>query len=194
MYGLINRAIQDMVCEQFGENTWQTIKQKAEILDEQFLLLESYPDDMTHRLVKAASEVLGLPGAEIMQAFGQYWVSYTNKVGYQELMEMVGDTLPEFLNNLDDLHSRLGIHFPKAKPPSFETDEVDENVLELHYRSTRSGLAPMVVGLVEGLGDRFNTNVEVTQIQHRDAGAECDTFRIYYKPQSQIDNQPDTRE
>ena len=59
MYGLINRAIQDMVCEYFDQATWEKIKQKAQVLDEQFLILEAYPDDLTHRLVKSASQVLG---------------------------------------------------------------------------------------------------------------------------------------
>ncbi len=31
MYGLVNKAIQDMLCSRFGENTWQEIKQKAGI-------------------------------------------------------------------------------------------------------------------------------------------------------------------
>jgi hypothetical protein len=28
MYGLTNKAIQDMVCSRFGEQIWQAIKQK----------------------------------------------------------------------------------------------------------------------------------------------------------------------
>lgn len=181
MYGLINRAIQDMVCEHFDEATWETIKQNAQVLDEQFLILEAYPDDLTHRLVKSASQVLGLSGAEIMQAFGEYWVKFTATAGYQEILDMAGDTLPEFLENLDDLHTRIGVQFPKLRPPSFESTEVAENVIELHYSSTREGLAPMVVGLVKGLGDRFHTEVDITQTQSREAGFDRDTFRIEYR-------------
>ena len=69
MYGLVNKAIHDMVCSRFGEDTWQAIRQKAEIEIDTFVSMEGYPDDVTHRLVKAASEVLGLSGGEIMQAF-----------------------------------------------------------------------------------------------------------------------------
>jgi hypothetical protein len=180
MYGLVNQAIQDMVCEGFGEETWEAVKQAAEVEEEQFLVLESYPDELTHRLVRAASELLGLTPAQIMQTFGQYWIRYTEREGYQDIMEMGGDTLPEFLGNLDDLHSRIGVHFPRYNPPSFECTEVAPDTLDLHYRSSRTGLAPMVIGLVEGLGDRFHTNTEVTQIQHREDGADCDTFRIHH--------------
>lgn len=181
MYGLVNRAIQEMVCDHFDEATWEKIKEKAEVLDQQFLILEAYPDDMTHRLVKSASQVLGLSSAEIMQAFGEYWVKFTATEGYQELLDMAGDTLPEFLKNLDDLHTRISVQFPKLRPPSFECTEVAENVIDLHYQSTREGFAPMVVGLVKGLGDRFHTEVDITQTQSREAGSDSDTFRIQYK-------------
>lgn len=182
MYGLVNRAIQEMICERFDESTWQRVKQKAEVLEEQFLSLEPYPDDLTHRLVKAASEVLNLSSREIMQAFGEYWIEFTGKAGYQEIMDISGDTLPEFLENLDNLHTRIGVQFPQFSPPSFECSEEAKNVLELHYRSTRVGLAPMVVGLVQGLGDRFQTQVKITQTQSREQGDDDDTFRIEYQP------------
>ncbi|MEH2323252.1 MAG: heme NO-binding domain-containing protein [Nostoc sp.] len=182
MYGLINKAIQDMVCDRFGEETWQTIKQKAEVQIDDFLRMESYPDDLTHKLVKATSEVVGLSSAEIMQAFGEYWIQYTGKAGYDLILDMGGNNLPEFLDNLDDLHTRLSVNFPQYRPPSFECAEEEENTLELHYHSSREGLAPMVVGLVKGLGTRFNTEVNVTQTQNREEGAEHDVFLIEYKP------------
>jgi hypothetical protein len=181
MYGLVNKAIHDMVCTQFGEEIWQQIRQKAEIETDTFLSMEGYPDDITHRLVKAASAVLGLSAAEIMQAFGEFWVKYTAEEGYGELMDMSGDNLPEFLQNLDALHARLGITFPKLQPPSFECIETNEDSLTLEYHTHREGLAPMVVGLVKGLGSRFDTEVEVTQTQSKDDGAAHDEFLIHYK-------------
>lgn len=182
MYGLVNKAIQEMVCSHFSEETWQEIKQKAEIDVDVFLSMEGYPDDVTHRLVKAASIVLGLSSAEIMQAFGEYWVKYTAQEGYGEMMDMSGDTLPEFLENLDTLHARVGISFPHLQPPSFECSEMEEDSLKLHYHSTREGLSPMVMGLVKGLGTRFDTEVNIIQTQSRDNGADYDEFLVQYKP------------
>jgi hypothetical protein len=182
MYGLVNKAIEDMVCSHFGEETWQQIKQGAEIEFDSFISMEGYPDDITHRLVKSASQVLGLSAAEIMQAFGEFWVRYTAEEGYGDLMEMSGDTLPEFLQNLDTLHARVGVSFPQLKPPSFECTDIEETSLSLHYRSTRQGLAPMVFGLVKGLGTRFETEVEITQVQKREEGEDHDEFLIQYKP------------
>ncbi|MBW4688660.1 MAG: heme NO-binding domain-containing protein [Komarekiella atlantica HA4396-MV6] len=182
MYGLVNKAIQDMVCSRFGEEIWKEIKQKAEVNVDVFLSMEGYPDNITHRLVKAASVVLGLSSTEIMQAFGEFWVQYTAQEGYGEMMDMSGDTLPEFLENLDNLHARVGVSFPKLKPPSFECTDMEDDSLNLHYRSSREGLTPMILGLVKGLGTRFDTEVHVTQTQSRDEGAEHDEFLVLYKP------------
>jgi hypothetical protein len=182
MYGLVNKAIQDMVCSHFGEEIWKEIKQKADVGVDVFISMEGYPDDITHRLVKAASVVLSLSTSEIMQAFGEFWVQYTSEEGYGEMMDMSGDNLPEFLENLDNLHARVGVSFPHLQPPSFECSEMEENSLSLHYRSTREGLTPMIVGLVTGLGTRFDTEVDIIQTQSRDDGAEHDEFLVKYKP------------
>ena len=182
MYGLVNKAIEDMVCSNYGQETWQEIKQKANLDLETFVSMEGYPDDVTHRLVKAASEVLKMSSADIMQAFGEFWVQYTAEEGYGEMLDMSGDNLPEFLENLDDMHARIGVIFPKLQPPSFECEEEQNRLLKLKYHSRRKGLAPMVNGLVKGLGKRFNTDVEISQTQSREDGYDCDEFSVKYQP------------
>lgn len=182
MYGLVNKAIQEMVCDHFGEEAWKAITELSETKSENFISLESYPDDLTHRLVKSASQVLGISAAEIMEDFGKYWVKFTGQEGYGEMMDLAGDDLPEFLGNLDDLHSRLGVIFPKMQPPSFQCSDQEKQTLNLHYYSHRKGMAPMVSGLVEGLGERFDTAVEVTQVQDREQGADHDVFSVTYQP------------
>jgi hypothetical protein len=180
MYGLVNKAIQDMVCTQFGEETWQQIRQQAEV-EEQFVNIKSYHDNVTYRLVKATSHVLGLSEAEVMKAFGEYWVRYTASEGFGEIIDTCGESLPEFLENLDNLHARVGVVFPKLQPPSFECTDTDDNSLTLHYYSAREGLAPMVLGMVQGLGERFDTDVEVTQTRSREEGDDHDEFSVNYQ-------------
>jgi hypothetical protein len=181
MYGLVNRAIQQMVCTQHGEEVWERIKEKADLCDLDFFsTYQAYPDDVTHRLVAAASEELGLTAADIMHAFGEYWITYTASEGYEQLLESTGETLPEFLDHLDTLHARAGLAFPQLQPPSFRCRHADAHTLDLEYRSRRRGLAPMVVGLLHGLGRRFRTPVSVEQTASREDGARHDQFHIRY--------------
>jgi hypothetical protein len=79
------------------------------------------------------------------------------------------------------LHARLGLTFPQLQPPSFDCTEIEDDSLNLHYQSTREGLAPMVIGLVKGLGARFNTEVDIKQTSSREQGSDRDEFSIDYK-------------
>ncbi|NEP08853.1 MAG: hypothetical protein F6K14_01050 [Symploca sp. SIO2C1] len=42
-----------------------------------------------------------------MQAFGEYWVQYTAKEGYGEIMDMGGNDLPGFMENFDNVHTGI---------------------------------------------------------------------------------------
>ena len=67
MYGLINKAVRDLVLTRFGEAKWDEICRKAEVTEADFVSMEKYPDETTYRLVGAASEVLNTPADEYTQ-------------------------------------------------------------------------------------------------------------------------------
>lgn len=179
MYGLVNKAIQELICQRFGEPTWERIRKEAGVAIESFVSMQAYPDELTYALVGAASRELGLPVPALLEAFGQHWVHYTGKAGYGELMGIAGTSFVEFLQELDNMHGRVALTFPQLRPPSFECTEIGPRSLRLHYHSTREGLAPMVLGLVRALGEVFG--VQGLVIEHevrRDAGADHDEFAI----------------
>lgn len=178
MYGLVNRAVEHMVRERFGADTWHAIQTRAGIQDEGFLALRTYPDEVTYRLVGAASAELGLPADQVLEAFGEYWVNQTARASYGDLMHLQGRTLPEFLQNLDQMHSRLALTFREMRPPSFRCSAVTADSLLLHYHSDRDGLLPFVVGLLKGLGTFFSTPVRVEIVERREDGAAADTLRV----------------
>ncbi|RME01451.1 MAG: heme NO-binding protein [Deltaproteobacteria bacterium] len=178
MYGLVNQAIEDLVRHEFGAETWKRIKAKAGVEVEVFIGMEAYPDEITYDLVRAASEVLGLSAAEILEAFGTYWVRYTAREGYGELFQRAGNDLRTFLGNLDNLHAHVGLSFPHLSPPSFHCTAAGDDTLILTYHSKRKGLAPMVVGLVKGLAEKFDTPIGIVQTKHRGDDVDHDEFRI----------------
>ena len=161
MYGLVNKAVVDLVVSKFGQDTWDAIKKKAEVDIDVFVSMEGYPDDITYRLVGAASEVLKIPPEKVLEAFGEYWVLYTAKEGYGPMLDASGKTLREFLENLDALHARVALTMSELKPPRFRLVPVDDSTMLLEYHSTRQGLAPMVIGLLKGLSIRFSTPIDI---------------------------------
>lgn len=181
MYGLVNKAVWDLVVTQFGEEKWQEIRQKAGIEVESFVCMNSYPDEVTYNLVGAAGEVLGLSPDKILEAFGEYWITYTAREGYGEMLNLAGGSFVEFVQNLDNLHARVGLSFPKLKPPSFRCTDITEKSLRLHYHSERAGLAPMVIGLLKGLGKMFDTEVSVLFDKARTNGYQHDEFLVHFE-------------
>lgn len=54
----------------------------------------------------------------------------------------------------------------------------------MRYWSTREGLAPMVTGLLKGLGRRFDLDLTVTLTDPRSQEGDHDTFLVTYRPSS----------
>lgn len=181
MYGLVNQAIEQLVCKDFGEETWQRIKEAAQVENEAFISNQSYPDSITYDLAIAASKTLEVPLDDVLRSLGKHWVLVTAPQGYGELMDMAGENLVDFLTYLPNFHTRVQLLFPKLKPPSFEIDNVQENQLHLHYFSERQGLQSFLVGLVEGLGIRFNTPATCKYLRGREEGEDHDIFLVEWQ-------------
>ncbi|MEZ6014638.1 MAG: heme NO-binding domain-containing protein [Planctomycetota bacterium] len=164
MYGLVNRAIEDLVCQNHGQETWERVRARAGVTGHGFVAMESYPDAITYALVGAAAEELGAPADEILEAFGEFWMKYTAEEGYGELLGIMGSTFDEFMDNLDSMHARIAATMPHLVPPSFTREATPEGATILHYESERKGLAPMVIGLLKGLSTRFNVKFEVEHL------------------------------
>ena len=58
MYGMVNKALQNMVVEAHGEQIWEQIRTRAGVDIEVFVSNQGYPDEITYQLAGAASEVL----------------------------------------------------------------------------------------------------------------------------------------
>ncbi len=164
MYGLVNKAAQDFVISGHGEEIWEIIKSKAGVKEEAFISMQPYPDEITYNIVMAASEHLNADPNDILEAFGKYWIEFTMVEGYSHLLDLAGGTFPEFLNNLDNMHSHIAQSYTELKPPSFICEEIDANSFKFEYHSNRPGLARFVKGLLLGLGDRFNIELDIKYI------------------------------
>jgi hypothetical protein len=84
----------------------------------------NYSDDLTYQLVAGASSVLGISQAAVLEAFGQHWILYTARRGFGPIFDTMGGNLPEFLTNLDAMHTRLSLSMPALRPPSFVCNQL----------------------------------------------------------------------
>ena len=178
MYGIVNKAIQDLVTANFGQEKWENILERSGIEEDFFISSEAYDDDITFKLAKAVSEEMKMSLNDVLVAFGEWWVVKTTKEKYGGLMESGGSSLKEFLENLPLFHNRVMLIYPKLTPPEFKVSDISERSLNLHYFSKREGLQEFVRGLIQGLGIMFNTETKIELLQTRDLGDDHEIFKV----------------
>jgi hypothetical protein len=178
MYGIVNKAIQELVTDNFGADKWEAVKEKSGVDVDYFLSNEPYDDDITFKLATAASDVLGITVGQVLNAFGEWWILKTGKEKYGGLMEAGGNNLKEFLVNLPMFHNRIMLMYPKLTPPEFKVSNIEENSIQVHYHSKREGLQEFVRGLLTGLGKMYQVPCTVELMQSRDDGHNHEIFKV----------------
>ena len=94
MYGLINQGLRDLAVQAGGEDLWREIKAAADVDVEAFVGMHTYPDDVTYRLVEAASAAMHISSTEVLRAFGKHWILYTARRGYGTIFDTMGRPCP----------------------------------------------------------------------------------------------------
>lgn len=178
MYGLVNKALEELVVNNHGPEVWVQVKQLANVGDDVFISDESYDDLITYKLVGTISDVTQIPVTDILFKFGEHWVLKTGPEYYGALLKSGGANLKEFLQNLPHFHSRIQLIYPKLRPPEFECTDITDNSIKLHYKTHRSGLTSFVFGLLNGLSTTYQTPIEVSLISSKELGDPHDIFHI----------------
>ncbi|MBL0316187.1 MAG: heme NO-binding domain-containing protein [Flavobacteriales bacterium] len=181
MYGIVNKAIEELVKENFGEDKWQIILEKSGIDAEFFISNEPYDDDITFKLAMTISSEMNMSLRDVLIAFGEWWILKTAKERYGYLLASGGNNFRDFIINLPIFHNRIIMMYPKLSPPEFKVTDIQEQDLKLHYISTRKGLSDFVYGLISGLGKFYQTETNIEYLESKEAPGTYDIFRISWK-------------
>jgi hypothetical protein len=119
MYGWINDVIRSLVLEKFGQETWEAILAKAGETDKTCLRYEYFSDSVTLRLFASMSALLHTSLSDVMESFGEFFIQLMSRQGYSSLMKCLGNTLMEWLSNVDMLHVHLCSTHSKILAPHF---------------------------------------------------------------------------
>jgi hypothetical protein len=158
MYGMIHRAMRNMVHEELGEDAWLAIEQKLNIGPMDLLTGKVYDDALTLEIIAEAAARLNLAVDQCLIEFGRYWIRYVDQGSLASVMNFTGQDLVSFIKNLDRLHLAVGAAMPDARLPAFATLDSGPGHLVVEYRSERVGMEPFVMGLLQGLMERFHTH------------------------------------
>lgn len=161
MYGMIHRAVRQLVLDQKGRAAWEAIEVAAEVTPADFISSATYDDIITTRLLDEAARSLGMETSSLLRQFGAYWVVYAGRGYFSPFLDFTGRDLITFLSNLDLMHKGIHDVMPQSKMPSFKVKSERPGNIVVEYRSTRRGLTPFVEGLMEGLLARFNLDGKI---------------------------------
>jgi hypothetical protein len=164
MKGTIVKCLEDLVTTQFGKEKWD--KSLNDIgLDTATVFWPGadIDDDQVLKLVGAVCGNLDISLAQAADAFGDYWVNVYSQRMYPLYYER-NATARDFLLDMDAVHIEMTRSIQNAHPPRFEYEWENDKTLVMHYKSHR-GLLDFVVGLVKGVGRRYEETLQVTKIE-----------------------------
>jgi hypothetical protein len=188
MYGLVNKAIEDLVVSTAGEDVWVQIKSEAGLPELEICNATNYDDKVSLDIIEAASRVLNIPVETLLFEFGRHWVSYTNREGWSHYFRMEGHGLIDCLKGLDEMHQRVKDAMPDGRMPFFKIAEAGDDFY-LDYCSTRAGFVPMVKGIVQGLGERFGETWKVVHLSSHQQRYGCERFLLQQIAEGTSDEQ-----
>lgn len=178
MYGMIHRAMREMVLEKLGEEVWLAIENRLKIGPTELLTSMVYDDALTFEIMADVASRFDLTVDECLTEFGQYWVKYAEKGSLSSIMNFTGQNLADFILNLDRLHLAVSSAMPGTRLPSFTTLHKEDGYLSVEYRSDRMGMEKFVYGLFLGLMARFGA---LGQVAVASRGEKFIVFDIRYQ-------------
>lgn len=182
MYGIINKSIEELVTENFGEDKWEAVKKASGVDIDFFISNEPYDDAITYELAIGITKVLNISLEAVLFTFGEWWILNTTKNKYGGLLKSGGENLREFLINLPHFHNHIMLMYPKLTPPEFKISDIGKDCITVHYYSKRPGLQDFVKGLFSGLGKLYKTPVTTELLQSRIDGSDHEAFKLSWQP------------
>ena len=130
--------------------------------------------------VSSLSFIAEVPANTILEMFGCMFFDFCQESGYESILQVLGSTTRDFLQNLDALHDHLATIYPGMRAPSFCcTERPEDGATILHYYSERAGLEYIVIGLVKTVAKKLhNTVVDVQIYKTRQDGIDHVQFLI----------------
>ncbi|KAF7413728.1 hypothetical protein HZH68_002217 [Vespula germanica] len=161
-YNLIAAAVNRLTCK--------STKQEGCVWEFALLICPRFKS-VLYRL--SSFHFLDIPANDILELFGRMFFDFCQDSGYDKILQVLGATPRDFLQNLDALHDHLGTLYPGMRAPSFRcTERPEDGALVLHYYSDRPGLEYIVIGIVKTVAKKLHgTDVDMEILKTKN---ECD--------------------
>lgn len=159
MHGLINRSLQCFVQDTYGNEIWVKIADRAGLESTNFEPVLQYEDDVTDRVIAAATAALNKPRQTMLEDLGTYLASHPTVEAVRRLLRFSGATFPEFLTALEDIKDRARLALPDLELPNLQLTQEDQTTFMLQVRWVQSDVGHVVMGILRAMADDYGALV-----------------------------------
>lgn len=179
MKGVVFTLLQQLVTNEYGENTWDDLLDAAGV-DGAYTSVASYPDEEMTSLVQAASTALNVSEDDVLIWFGRNCMPLFAE-SFPHVFEGHADARSLVLTLNDVIHPEVRKLFPGAYVPEFAFDDSDPASLSLSYTSKRR-LCSFAEGLLMGAADHFGEQAAVVHERCMKRGDDACLIGVSFSP------------
>jgi hypothetical protein len=183
MKGVVFNILEEFILENWGDDVLDDIMDVCPLhTKEPFVGPKTYPDSDLFALVTTATEKLGVPVEDAVRAFGRF--AFPRLAGrFPVFLEGHQEAQSFMLSVHDVIHVEVAKLMEGAVLPDFIYHDSRPGSLVIDYYSSRQ-LCHLFEGLLMGVGDHFNTEIEFkhSQCTHR-GDAHC-RFEMTFLPRA----------
>ena len=160
MKGIVFTEFLEMVESKFGIEMVNGLLDSSELASGGvYSAVGTYDHKEMVSLVVELGKRSGMPLPDLLKAFGKY-LFQTFTRSYASMFESAKDGF-DFLQRVDqEVHVEVLKLYPDAELPSFVTERIDAQTLQMDYRSDRS-MGALAHGLIEACGEHYNEGYEI---------------------------------
>tara|TARA_R110002094_G_scaffold118852_1_gene114072 strand:+ start:816 stop:1409 length:594 start_codon:yes stop_codon:yes gene_type:complete len=175
MHGLINRTIQQFVCDTYGVPVWEDICARIGLEFTDFEAMLSYEKSYISDLLTAMADVVGRPRASMMEDLGTYLVTAPGFDAARRLLRFGGVNFVDFLHSLDDLPDRVRLAVSDLYLPALELHSHADNRFSLRCMADISGYGHVMMGILRVMADDYGA---LAWLDHAGGSAGVETISI----------------
>jgi Haem-NO-binding len=175
MHGLVNRAVQCFLRDNYGYDLWLCVARDADVPAAGFETMVIYDPAVTEAVLLAAARNLCRPREAVLEDMGTYLVSHSTLEPLRRLLRFGGVTFTDFLLSLEDLPGRTHLALPDLALPHMTLDEDGPDLFRLTVRSPIHGAGHVLMGLLRAMADDYGALV---LLDHAGIAAGDEVLRI----------------
>lgn len=152
MHGLINKAVQTFLRDNYGAALWRHVVQEAGLDPNGFEAMMHYDDDVTERVLQAAMGALDKPRVVLLEDIGAYLARVEP---LRRLLRFGGADYWEFLASLDELPGRTRMALPDLEVPRLSVNAANGGRFTFEVEGPLPGISAVMAGLLRAMADDY---------------------------------------